>query len=326
MSSLPQPDSTPPAGVLRRGRLHVAMGPDCNNNCLFCMEEDRASRRLTNGALTGPDVRAILEQGRGAQEVCFTSGEPTLVPELAAYVRWARELGYPRVSITTNGRRLCYPGYCDQLLEAGADRFYLSVHGHTHELHDRLTRTPGAFTQSVAAIRNLVTRSADLHTCTVVTKQNLSHLSEIYRFLRGLGATQVIFNVLQPHGRAETHFDLVVPRYREVVAAFLQVLQDAGEPQPPTFLVDLPACAAQPIPAVHRGWVEAYVHHEVEAESTSAADRLIERSRAEFDRDRREKAASCAFCRADPHCPGVWRSYLARYGWTDLLPIERGPT
>ena len=43
-------------------RLHVAIGPICNNNCIFCMEEDREGRREVNAALTAEDVRQILEE------------------------------------------------------------------------------------------------------------------------------------------------------------------------------------------------------------------------------------------------------------------------
>ena len=60
-------------------RIHLNIGPECNNNCLFCMEQDRQGRRRVNGALTPERVRGILEQNRGSGEACFTSGEPTLV-------------------------------------------------------------------------------------------------------------------------------------------------------------------------------------------------------------------------------------------------------
>jgi len=298
-------------------RLHVALGPECNNNCLFCMEEDRASRRRINGALTAADVHAILESGRDVVEVCFTSGEPTLVDELPELIARARELGIARISVTTNGRRLSYPDYCERLVRAGANRFYVSVHGHQAKVHDGLVRTPGAFEQTVAGIRQLATLGIELHTCTIIARQNLPYLADIYGFLRDLGAHQVVFNVLQPNGRADTHFDRVVPRYADVAAAFVALLEGISEERAPAFLVDIPACTVQAVPEFHRGWVEPYVHHEV----SDGEERLVQRSRAEYDARLRSKREPCGSCVYDDRCPGVWDNYLARFGWEEFPPV-----
>ena len=50
-------------------RVHVNIGPSCNNNCIFCMEEDRANRARTNSALTPARVRSILEARAGAGHI-----------------------------------------------------------------------------------------------------------------------------------------------------------------------------------------------------------------------------------------------------------------
>ena len=55
-------------------RVHLSIGTVCNNNCIFCMEEDREGRYVNNSAMTAERVRWILEQRRGAAEACFTSG------------------------------------------------------------------------------------------------------------------------------------------------------------------------------------------------------------------------------------------------------------
>src|SRR5579859_5520662 len=92
-------------------RVHVSIGAVCNNNCIFCMEEDREGRRINNGAMTPERVRLILEEHRGAEEVCFTSGEPTTRTELPQFAGWAKELGFRRISVMTNGRRLSHLPY-----------------------------------------------------------------------------------------------------------------------------------------------------------------------------------------------------------------------
>src|SRR5580692_4689067 len=83
-------------------RVHISIGAVCNNNCIFCMEEDRDARYVNNSAMSDERVRWILAENRGAEEVCFTSGEPTTRPELPAFVAEACALGYGKVSVMTN--------------------------------------------------------------------------------------------------------------------------------------------------------------------------------------------------------------------------------
>ena len=321
-------------------RIHLNVGPVCNNNCLFCMEEDRRDRRRVNGALTPDHVRTILQQARGAREVCFTSGEPTLVQELPRYVGWARSLGYPRVSVMTNGRRLAYADYCARLVLAGISHFYLSIHGHEARLHDGLVRTPGAFAQTVAGLRNVARHtSVTLHTSTVVNSRNYRHFAEIYPFLRDHGVTQVVFNVMQATGRAHTHFERLFLPYPEIAAAFGRFLEQLEEPLPPVFLVDIPPCATERLPQHNRGILEAYVHYEVGAQTSGPGasnqdpsphrvamehGELVQISRADHDTWQRSKRPECSGCVHDAVCPGVWNNYLARHGWVGLDPSSTG--
>jgi molybdenum cofactor biosynthesis enzyme MoaA len=237
-------------------RLHISIGAVCNNNCIFCMEEDRDGRYVNNSAMTRERVRWILDGHRGAEEVCFTSGEPTTRPELPEFASWAKSLGYRRISVMTNGRRLSHLPYAVALAKAGINRFYISIHGHTKKLHEGLTRTPESFEQSVAgldSVTKLKRFGVELHTSTVVTNRNLPHLGDVYAFLRSHGVDQVVFNVMQANGRADTYFDQIFPRYTEVAAAFSTFLREAAEAKPKAFLVDNPLFTTESIPEFHRG-------------------------------------------------------------------------
>ena len=303
-----------------RRRIHVNIGPVCNNNCLFCMEQDRRRRQRVNGALTPQRVHAILEQNRGCGEVCFTSGEPTLVPELPDYLSWARRLGYGRISLMTNGRRLAYADYCERLVDAGLGYFYVSIHAAEARTHDGLVRVSGAFAQTVAGLKHAARLAprVGLHSSTVVTRRNLDSLAAIYAFLRGLGVQQVVFNVMQATGRAQTHFGRLFPPYAEISAAFGVFLEGLDERDPPVFLVDIPLCVTEQLPRRQRGKLEPYVHFEVGAGET------VEIAREEHDSWQRSKQAACTDCVHDTVCPGVWNNYLARYGWSELRPVIGG--
>lgn len=319
-----------------RERVHIAIGAVCNNNCIFCMEEDREGRYVNNSAMTPERVRWVLESHRGSEEVCFTSGEPTTRPELPDFVSWAKELGYSRISMMTNGRRLGHAPYARALVKRGLNRVYISIHGHEKALHEGLTRTPESFEQTVAGLRAaaaLAAHGVELHTSTVVTHRNLPHLEAIYRFLRGLGVHQVVFNVMQANGRAHTFFEQLFPRYSEIAAEFRRALDALGEPRAMAFLVDIPLCTTEGVPDFNRGYVEKYRHFDLDSRvELPLAEREERRAsgkgkgltlvtRADLDGAERAKRPECASCRYDSVCEGVWKNYLARYGWDELVPI-----
>ncbi len=321
----------------RRERVHVLTGAVCNNNCIFCMEEDRDGRYVTNSATNDASVLRILEQTRGCEEVCFTSGEPTTNPALPRWVKLARSHGVPTISIMTNGRALSYERYAKGLVAAGLNRFYISIHGHEQRLHEGLTRTPGSFAQTLAGIdviASLRRYGIGLHTSTVVTRRNLPHLGEIYRFLREHGVEQVVFNVMQANGRANTYFEQIFPSYTDIAATFAAFVheQQRSEPRVMAFLVDIPLCTTKSVPDFNRGYVESYVHFEpagqahglLDAEQLAARGSgdggLVQIRRSDLDDARRHKRDECSACSYDAVCEGVWGNYLKHYGWGEFVP------
>ena len=317
-------------------RVHISLGAICNNNCVFCMEEDRDQRYVNNSAMTADRVRWILESHRGAEEVCFTSGEPTTNESLPDYVGWAKALGFKRISVMTNGRRLGYMPYAAKLLKAGMNRFYVSIHGHTEKLHEGLTRTPESFVQTVAGldvIAKVKRLGIELHTSTVITKRNVGHFLDVYRFLRGHGVDQVVFNVMQANGRADTHFDQIFPKYTDIAAEFRRFLAEVGEEKPMAFLVDIPLCTTEGIADFHRGYVEKYRHFDLaetaglpnamkpEREQSGRGKGLVLVTRQDLDESERGKRPECATCKYTASCEGVWKNYTKRYGWDEMAPI-----
>jgi cyclic pyranopterin phosphate synthase len=324
----------------QRERVHILTGAVCNNNCIFCMEEDRDGRYVTNSATNDDVVRWILEQSKGCEEVCFTSGEPTTNPRLPAWVKMAKDGGVRRISVMTNGRALSYMRYAAGLVAAGMNRFYVSIHGHEAKLHEGLTRTPESFGQTVAGLDNvtkLKRYGVELHTSTVITKRNLPHMAEIYRFLRAHGVDQVVFNVMQANGRANTYFEQIFPSYTEIAATAKSFLDEESkrEARVMAFLVDIPLCTTTMLPDFNRGYVETHSYYEPreaaahligdhcehEERKAGPEGNLVQLRRADLDENERQKRAECKQCRYEPICEGVWTNYLRRNGWDEFKPI-----
>jgi MoaA/NifB/PqqE/SkfB family radical SAM enzyme len=326
----------------RGARVHILTGAVCNNNCVFCMEEDREQRYVTNSQTTDETVTWILSQHERFEEVCFTSGEPTTNPRLHHWVKMAKDAGASCISMMTNGRALSHEKFARRLMALGMNRFYISIHGHTKKLHEGLTRTPDCFEQTLGGI-DMIAKfkryGIELHTSTVITKRNLPHMGDIYRFLRSHGVDQVVFNVMQANGRADTYFDLIFPTYLEIAAVAREFIADqlTRESRVEAVLIDIPLCTTEGIPDHNRGYVEAYVHYEHEdthglldrleeevrgERLGGASGELVQIRRSDLDDNARHKRAECRECKYFDVCEGVWGNYLRRRGWGEFIPVK----
>lgn len=180
--------------------LAIETGVACNNRCVFCYQS--GYRRLPGfpRQLPADEVRARMRWGvdNGFDEVSFTGGEPTLRPDFLDLIRHARELGYRRVAVTTNGSMLARPPFFEAAVEAGLTSMGVSVHGCTPEVHDALTGRSGSFVRALHAIRNAVaTRGSSaevrLNTFTVVNRLNVERLVDLADLLSLLGVGLMVF-------------------------------------------------------------------------------------------------------------------------------------
>ena len=108
-------------------RLDLKVGFNCNNRCLFCVQGDKRDHVDDR---TPEDIRSILEEHASTMSgVVFTGGEPTLRDDLVEHVRWAKELGFQRIQVQTNGRRVSYLPYMRALVEAGMSEISPALRG-----------------------------------------------------------------------------------------------------------------------------------------------------------------------------------------------------
>jgi len=305
-------------------RFHILTSSSCNNNCIFCMEADANGARPVPVLASPERVRELLSSRAERDEVMFTYGEPTLSESLPSYLGWARDLGYRRIGVTTNARRLGYEPYAQRLIRAGMNHVVVSIHGPDARCHDGQTRCPGSFAQTLAGLEVLAQlkrqHPLSIHTSTVVCRRNFERLGELHDLLRRFGVDQCVLNVMQPLGRGETFAGQLLVRYGDIVAELGRLLSAVGRPSPPVFLVDLPLCTTESLPGEIRGWVEFAVFTEY-ARDGQPQPRATRLNKEEPNRTKREE---CRRCRYDDACLGVWRNYVRSFGWQEFEPVLGG--
>lgn len=275
----------------------------CNNRCIFCAQDglpaaspggpDAPAPAPAPVPASAPDApddreRALEALRRDADEVTFVGGEPTLEPRLPELVAAARRLGFRRVGLQTNGRRLAQIPYAEALAAAGLTDVHVSVHGAEAAVHDYHTSEPGSFKQLFAGVAAVRALGLDVVATTVLTRSNYRVLDDLPRLLASRGVAAWLVAVPRVAGRAAAAFDRVVPRLGLAAPFALRALEAARKHGLVVLAQGIPACLMGPM----------------------ASLALPEPPRAHGE--------ACAACEARPGCSGLDAVYLERFAGDEL--------
>ncbi|MGB1012761.1 MAG: radical SAM protein [Nannocystaceae bacterium] len=253
----------------------------CNNRCLFCAQDGLAQ----TSDPTREEVFAALARGRQqSSEVTLTGGEPTLATDLEQIICHARELGFTRVGLQTNGRLLGQAKVLDKLVAAGLTDLHLSLHGPNAAVHDYHTGVEGSFTALVATLGLAATRKLPTVVVTVLTRSNARVLAGIPRLLQQHRVSAWLIRVPRVAGRAGSRFDALVPRLAMAIPSALHALSIAQRQRLNTILDGTPLCLLGP-----------YAHLAIAGDGAGSYP------------------TSCGDCSVRARCPGFDPHYLARF-------------
>ena len=344
-----QLDGNQPYNPIRDSRKNVEInvGKACNNKCVFCLDgfpslENRRYMPL-------PEMKAELTRwyDDGTRSVGFLGGEPTIYPHIVESVAYARDLGYTRIAIASNVTRMARPKFADQMLEAGLTRVTISMHGHTPELEDKLTRVPGVYEKKCKAIRYLKAKQAEGYLADgvsvniVLNGWNYRVLPKMMKFFyEDLGLDDLRINFVRPEGYAVGSSDLT-PQYRDVVPILIKaiVLNERHFKQTFTF-GGFPQCVLPKSLLESEYLMRKYVgeYRDLSTDCSIKSEPFMEGKdqgvsrteggRARFNWQDRKKydlkggPQACNSCTRRPVCEGVWKGYLDIYSDQEFTPFS----
>jgi pyruvate-formate lyase-activating enzyme len=195
----------------------------CNSRCVFCLDTDTPR----NVYIPEDDVRRELDRGRNqlkADKVIISGGEASIHPKFVDFVRYAKDIGYDRVQTVTNGVMFSKREFYANAVKAGLGEITFSLHGHTAELHDRLTGTPGAFRKLMKGMMRAVREDRIIVNVDVcINKQNVPYIDQIVELCLSVGVREFDLLHVIPQGAAfenrhELFYDPVehLPRLQKV--------------------------------------------------------------------------------------------------------------
>lgn len=196
---LEHPDAIDSAAPLHR--ITVFATYRCNLACSYCKTiirspGERLTRPQKTVTVTVDTFRDMLAAHGDTpiRHLHFTGGEATMVRELPAMVRAAREHGVEQLSVTSNGA--LDPTIYRDLVTAGIDEIRISLDAAEASLGDAMAERRGAWKRTVETIDFLarMRRSGApffLIINSVISTRNRDRVVEIVRFLLDLAPDDI---------------------------------------------------------------------------------------------------------------------------------------
>lgn len=321
--------------------LELNLGKGCNNRCVFCMS-GKVENTLHHLMLPVREAKKEIEKyyKKGCRSLGFLGGEPTIYPYLFDVVRYAKKIGYERISLTTNGRLCDDRAFCEKLIDAGVNRFSVSIHSHEEKTEDAITRVPGNFKRKIKGLKNLVALQKKelipygVSINAVISKYNYKNLDEFLSFFKGFGINDIRLNFIRLEGLAEEGIKSGISL--RAFKPYIKKIVERNEQKCNINLTfgEMPLCMYSDLMShgdanVIRKYVGEFFDLSTEV-SLKDYDRfrvaeygknmIVEQTvgkRFNFQEEKRsvlkEKLPLCGACAMNESCDGIWKNYLDTY-------------
>lgn len=220
----------------------------CNSNCIMCPASDYLRR---SGGVASPDeiLQIIRQMPSDAKHITITGGEPFLIGESIFEILEALRNKLPdtRFLLLTNGRALSYAPFMERFHDAAPLNTIVGIplHGYNAETHDRITRSPGGFCQTVHGIRSLLYYGHQVELRIVVSALNAPFLTRIATLVANEMPTvgRVEIMGLEMLGNAALNQDQVWIPYREAFLAAKEAVDILVQNSIEVGIYNFPLCA-----------------------------------------------------------------------------------
>lgn len=292
----------------------LKVGYGCNENCTFC---HTLEYRHVNGS--AEDVHRKIERARqlGHTMVVLSGGEPTMRPELFDWAAHVARLGMD-FGLVTNGLLLAYPEVLERLLTSRLKYVYMSLHGGTADVHQRVVRAD-TFGPAMQALKNLSGKGLDLTVNAVLVKQNVNDLIPLVDAVLPFTDAVLKFSMVTPKGGGKALFDTLTPRVADAAARVREAIAHGlarGAPRTRFVHDGLPFCL---LPGLEDRYSDLRTHRFAT---------MVETDEGDFhpvDEVARVQPAACEGCALRGACPALYRGYHETFGDSELKPVTSGP-
>lgn len=169
----------------------IFLGGECNNACLHCSADHNTSPQNDFASI------ATVISRRETDSVAFYGGEPAVRHDIFNILQAARENGYRRIKLFTNGRAFSDPQYLHRILGAGCSLFEIKLWASNPSLHEHITRVNGSFWETLQGLQNIAELPQEKFVCIriPVCRENIADLENTVTTALNFGINRIILSV-----------------------------------------------------------------------------------------------------------------------------------
>jgi len=194
------PDSLIPRTVSfkpRERNIFFHLLTACNLACRHCYINPAQHGTATLPLATVEKWLRLFYDPAKKGNLILLGGEPTLHPDLAAIIKYARTLGYQSVTVDTNG--FLHHDLLDHITPEEAVISF-SLDGPKPAVNDPL-RGEGVFATCTTNLKKAVASGFDVSVIYTVSRLNIDHLHEMPALLAELGCKRFFIQVIGLRGK-----------------------------------------------------------------------------------------------------------------------------
>ena len=278
----------------------LSIGVRCNNCCIMCTTLQPPPRGGWNRS-TKQLEEVVLKFNKNESQVAITGGEATIRPDFFHILRFIKKnMPNSEIVLLTNGRMFHYRQFTKDFVETGCDSVAIPLHAADAKLHDKITRAPGSFKQTVQGIKNLLEYSdrVNIEIRVVIHRLNYRHIPEIASFISNefKGIQRIVLFPIDIIGNANINRKELIAKVTDIkpyLERGLDILEKSGFE---FSLYHIPFCVID-----EKYW-------------KNVAGRTVEPVRITFK--------PCDECTMKESCSGIWKTYAFRVGTAEFHPIK----
>jgi len=181
--------------------VHLDVTYRCNERCVHCYldHDDR-------GELTTVEIKDILQQlaEAGTFFLTLSGGEVLMRRDFFEILEHARDLKF-NVRIKTNGVMI-RKSEARRMRDLGVEQVQVSIYSRRPEIHDAITKLPGALKRSIEAIRLLKSQGLKVAIANVLMTVNMGEHAGVQALAQELGVVYTLDPTITPKIDGDTEF------------------------------------------------------------------------------------------------------------------------
>lgn len=327
-------------------RIDLNVGFMCNANCTFCYYHHSHTKKVPS--FEELKNKLNLAKKLGMESVEFTGGEPTMRENIFELVAYARQIGFKRMCMISNGILFKDKTFVEKAEVSGLEEIKLSIHSSKAKIHNSMTGL-NSFKHVMAGIKNLKRTNLKIKTNTIISSLNYKSLPETARFLTRIKPSRINLKLITPILDATRLNKKIIASYSEVMPYLHKAIDILGLKGYTPIVRYIPFCFMQGyernvcnlyqvqydsdewdyvvknrieygllLSEFNKllGYINMFRHGWV-SDKDFVHRSVIESKLLRFT----TKGKVCKTCKYDLICDGLWKSYTKLYGYDELKPL-----